>query len=120
MNGLYLTFVTGHFNLNSTANMHFDYIFYEPILLLIFIFVDYVMPITEESNKIVVGLYMVFMLQTFIKYILFMRSVVKQVCAHLDIPFLTVFKAKVKEQWVKTSNQLKIRKDESETFKSKI
>ena len=96
MNGLYLTYVTGNFNLNSTAEMKFDYIFAEPIIFFIALYIDYIVPNSEEGNQVVLLFYIIFVAQTFIKYILFMRSVVNQVCDHLDIPFITVFEPKNK------------------------
>lgn len=39
--GLYLTYVTAIFNLNSTADMRFNYLFYEPFLYGAIIYADH-------------------------------------------------------------------------------
>ena len=90
MNGLYLTYVTAIFNLNSTANMRYNYLFAEPIVYMVIVYLDYTLPTSTESNQLVLGLYVTFVLSTFIKYIIFMRSVVNQLTQHLDIPFIRV------------------------------
>ena len=90
MNGLYLTYVTGIFNLNSTASMRFNYLFAEPIVYLLIVYLDYTLAISTETNQLVLGLYAAFVLSTFIKYIIFMRSVVNQLTKHLNIPFIRV------------------------------
>ena len=90
MNGLYLTYVTGIFNLNSTASMRFHYLFGEPIIYLLVLYLDYIIPVSADSNKLVLGFYAIYVLSTFIKYIIFMNSVVNQLTSHLGIPFIRV------------------------------
>ena len=90
MNGLYLTYVTAIFNLNSTASMPYNYLFAEPIVYMVIVYLDYTLPTSTESSQLVLGLYVTFVLSTFIKYIIFMRSVVNQLTQHLEIPFIRV------------------------------
>ena len=90
MNGLYLTYVTGIFNLNSTASMRYNYLFFEPIVYLVIVYLDYTLPKSAENNQLILGFYALFVLSTFTKYIIFMRSVIDQLTRHLNIPFIRV------------------------------
>ena len=60
MNGLYLTYVTGIFNLNSTASMTFNYMFVEPIIYSVIIYLDCVLPESTENNLLVLSFYAIF------------------------------------------------------------
>ena len=99
MNGLYLTYVTGIFNLNSTGSMKFNWLYYEPTIYAIILYFDATLPKTTENANILVGAYLVYTLQIFIKYICFMSSVINQLTTHLNIPFIRVKdKKQVKQQ----------------------
>lgn len=41
VNGLFLTYVTGHYNLNSTGSMKFNWVFYDPYIFAFIIYLDY-------------------------------------------------------------------------------
>lgn len=74
MVGLYLTYVTGLFNLNTTAGMTFDWCFIEPFFYILFVLLD--------SNKLVddrtvVWLYLIFTGRVMIQYLSFMTSTIR-------------------------------------------
>lgn len=99
MNGLYLTYVTGIFNLNSTGSMKFDWLFFEPVFYIVILYSDATLPNTTENNDMILGAYYFYTLQIFIKYICFMSSVINQLTTHLNIPFIRVKdKKQVKQQ----------------------
>ena len=85
--GLYLTYVTAIFNLNSTADMKFNWRFYEPILYGAIIYADFNKLLPSDQ---LVYLYVFFFAQTLLKYILFMTSVITQLTDYLQINFITV------------------------------
>lgn len=41
LNGLYLTYVTGNFNLNTTAGMTFNWLYFDPWIYLSIVYVDH-------------------------------------------------------------------------------
>ena len=90
MNGLYLTYVTGIFNLNSTGSMRFNYLYYEPFLYGLILYFDKTLPKTSENDQIIFAAYCLYTLQIFIKYIIFMTSVINQLTSYLNIPFIRV------------------------------
>ena len=73
MCGFYLTYVTAIFNLNSTADMPFNWFFYEPFLYGGIIYADFFRMLPAH---ILVYLYAFFLAQTLFKYVLFMTSVI--------------------------------------------
>ena len=100
MNGLYLTYVTGIFNLNSTGSMKFNYWYYEPFLYGIILYLDWTMPKTPDNDQILFAAYCLYTLQIFIKYLFFMSSVINQLTSHLNIPFIRVKdKKQTKQEW---------------------
>ena len=90
MNGLYLTYVTGIFNLNSTGGMRFNYLYYEPFLYGLILYFDKTLPKNSENDQIIFAAYCFYTLQIFIKYIIFMTSVINQLTSYLNIPFIRV------------------------------
>lgn len=74
VNGLFLTYVTGIFNLNSTAQMKFNYFFLDPILYASLIYVDAQKLVNRETLSL---LYLVYSAQLLLKYLLFMTSVIR-------------------------------------------
>ena len=90
LNGLYLTYVTAIFNLNSTGRMRFDYWYMEPLTYLCLVGMDRLSIKYTEMNTLLMCLYIAFAAVTFLKYILFMTSVVNQLCSFLGIRFIRV------------------------------
>jgi len=87
LNGLYLTYVTAIFNLNSTASMRFNWLFYEPLLWAAIIYADHSQLL---DSKQLIYAYGLFFVQTLLKWVLFMSSVISQLTSYLDINFVTV------------------------------
>lgn len=73
MIGLYLTYITGIFNLNTTAGMPFDWRFSEPFFYILFVLIDSSRLIDDRTA---VWLYLMFTGRVLIKYLMFMTSVV--------------------------------------------
>lgn len=59
LNGLYLTYVTAIFNLNSTASMRFNWLFYEPLLWAAIIYADYTKLLDSQQLIYAYGLFFV-------------------------------------------------------------
>jgi hypothetical protein len=87
MNGLFLTYVTGVLNLNTMAGIKMQPWFYEPLLFIVIVVIDATQNI---SNSVIVGLYVLFFVQTLVKYLAFMSGVINQLLEYLDIPFVHV------------------------------
>jgi len=87
MHGLYLLYVTGIFNLNSTAGMRFNPYFVEPYVFAAVLYLDVQGALSTEQQALA---YVLYVAMIFIKYLLFMRSVVSQLTAYLGINFVTV------------------------------
>jgi len=85
--GMYLTYVTAILNLNSTADMKFDWFFYEPILYGAILFADTARLLATNQMA---WLHILFFAQTLIKYLFFMASTITQLTSYLEINFLTV------------------------------
>lgn len=91
INGLFMTYVTGIFNLNSTASMTFNWHFWEPYFYAVIIAFDVfrVLPYAAISIS-----YQLFALWIIINYLVFMYDVIQQLTSYLEIPFITVMKKK--------------------------
>ena len=87
MNGLYLTYVTGYFNLASTASMKFDYLYFWPFFYMGALYLDSAELLDSEKCKIMYGLYTLWLIKS---YLSFMWSVVKQLCAYQGLSFVRV------------------------------
>lgn len=85
--GLHLTWVTGIFNLNSTAGVQFNWIFIEPLFYFLIVFLD---ATGVVDRKLARSLYVSFFLVTLGRYLVFMRNVVVQICGYMGLKFLTV------------------------------
>ena len=85
--GLVLTYVTAILNLNSTADMPFNWFFFEPFFYGAIIYLDWAEVLPGEQ---IVYLYIAFFVQTLVKYLWFMTSVISQLTDYLQINFLTV------------------------------
>lgn len=73
LNGLFLTYVTGNFNLNTTASMKFNYLYVDPWIFGSILYVDH----NKLADLSVIKLlYVVFTAQLAIKYLAFMYSVI--------------------------------------------
>ena len=74
MNGLFLTYVTGYFNLNSTAGMKFDCLYGWPLLFFGLLAVD---SYGILDDKICIYGYLAYTLMLLVTYLTFMGSVVR-------------------------------------------
>ena len=86
--GLYQTYVAGLLNISSTAQIAFPWFYWEPIAYALILIADATYLI-KDSN-LVIALYAGLTLIVFIKYMLFMDSVVSQLTKYLGIRFLRV------------------------------
>lgn len=91
INGLFMTYVTGIFNLNSTAGMQFNWNFIEPYLYAVIIALDVfkVLPYAALSIS-----YQLFALWIIGNYLVFMYDVINQLTTYLNIPFIRVMDKK--------------------------
>lgn len=87
MNGLFLTYVTGNLNLNSTAGMKFNWRYTDPFVYLAIVYCDSQRLVADD---IAAGMYACYTLQLLVKYLCFMGSVVRQLTGYLGISFLRV------------------------------
>ena len=71
--GMFLTYVTAILNLNSTADMKFNWFFYEPLIFAFIIFIDVTRLL---PSNLVALLHILFFAQTLLKYICFMTSTI--------------------------------------------
>ena len=85
--GMYLTYVTAILNLNSTADMPFDWFFIEPFMFSVIILLDARRVFPSEQ---IMWLHILFFAQTLIKYLLFKASTILKLCKYLEINFVTV------------------------------
>ena len=86
--GLYQTYVAGLLNISSTAQIAFPWFYWEPIAYAVILVADATYLVSD--SKVVIGLYAGLTLIVFVKYMLFMNSVVKQLTKYLGIRFLRV------------------------------
>jgi hypothetical protein len=85
--GMLITNMTGNLNLASTAEIKFNPHFYDPYVFVIVLIIDHLelLPL-----NIVAMIYILMVVVRIILYLVFMDSVVTQLCDYMDLPFLTV------------------------------
>jgi hypothetical protein len=93
INGLFLTYVTGIFNLNTTCGMPFKWRFIDPFFYAVIIYLDSQNMIEDRT---VVWLYVLWTCRVLVSYLMFMTSVIQQLTAYLNISFLKVKQTKAK------------------------
>ena len=86
--GLYQTYVAGLLNISSTAQIAFPWFYWEPIAYSVILAADATYMIAD--SKVVLALYACLTLIVFVKYMLFMNSVVAQLTKYLGIRFIRV------------------------------
>ena len=94
--GLYQTYVAGLLNISSTAQIAFPWLYWEPIAYSLILIGDATYMI--KDSQVVIGLYAGLTLIVFVKYMLFMNSVVVQLTKYLGIRFLRVKDKTTKKQ----------------------
>lgn len=93
--GVYNTWVTGIFNLNSTARAKFNWIFVEPFVYLFIVFLD---ASGSLSRQQAISAYTSFFLVTLGRYLVFMGNIVRQITAFMGLRFLRVKDKTAKKQ----------------------
>ena len=83
--GVLITSMTGNMNVKGCASLKYNPIYIDPFLFVAILYVDYNQLL---SAQVVAGLYVWLTLQRLVLYILFLRSVISQLCDYLDIPFI--------------------------------
>lgn len=86
--GLFQTYVAGLLNISSTAQVDFPYLYWEPLVYGAIIYADATRLIA--SSNVIVGLYAGLVLFIFIKYSLFLNSMISQLTKYLGIKLLRV------------------------------
>lgn len=94
--GLFQTYVAGLLNISSTAKVAFPWLHWEPIVYALIIFVDATRIIKDD--KVVIALYGGLTLIVFVKYTLFLRSMITQLTSYLGIKLLKVKDKTTKRQ----------------------
>jgi hypothetical protein len=85
--GFYLTWVTAIFNLNSTSGAKFNWLFFEPFVYLVIVYLDYNK--TMDYNT-ALYCYSGFFLYTMVSYLMLMNNIVQQITTHMNLRFLLV------------------------------
>lgn len=92
--GLYMTLITGKLNVCTCAGLEYPCFYPEPWIFKGIILLEIY---GKASHRTIGLLYGALFLVVLIKYLLFMSSVVNQLCNYLGINFITV-KEKTKKQ----------------------
>jgi phosphatidylglycerophosphate synthase len=85
--GFYLTWVTAIFNLNSTANAKFNWVFFEPCFYLAFVYCDHLRIFDRNLASLA---YVSFFCVTLVRYLVLMTNIVNQITAFMGLRFLKV------------------------------
>lgn len=85
--GVVLTAQTANLNLMSMARVDFEPLYLDPLFYAAVMYADYTRAV---EPKMLVAAYTTLLVVRTVCYLLFMRSVINQICAHLNIPFVTV------------------------------
>ena len=86
--GLFQTYVAGLLNIASTAQIDFPYLYWEPIVYGILLYLDASRII--QSSTILMFAYIGLVLYIFSKYCLFLESMIRQLTRYLGIKLLKV------------------------------
>ena len=86
--GLFQTYVAGLLNISSTAQIKFQYLYWEPVAYAGILYLDRSRAV--ESSATLVALYGLLAATILVKYGLFLRSVIEQLTRHLGISLLWV------------------------------
>ena len=87
MNGVFLLYANGIFNLNTTAGMQFDWFFFEPLILISLLAADNMQVLTDSQAAM---LYVAYVSWLTVKYLLFMASIIEQINTFMGLRFLKV------------------------------
>ena len=95
MCGFYLTWVTAIFNLNSTSGAKFNWLFFEPAVYLLIVYLDH----TESVGRsTALYCYLGFFAVTMLRYLMLMRNIVHQITTHMNLRFLRVKPTNITKQ----------------------
>lgn len=85
--GLYMTLITGKLNVCTCAGLEYPCFYPEPWIFQGIIFLEIYGYVSQSTIGILYGILLLVIL---VKYLLFMSSVVTQLCNYLGINFITV------------------------------
>ena len=85
LNGFYLTWITAIFNLCSTSNSKFNWVFLEPVVYLSMVYYEYTGVVKPQAAGF---LYSGFFLYIMIRYLLFLNNIVNQITTFMGLRFL--------------------------------
>ncbi len=91
INGIYLLYANGIFNLCTVAGRKYPWFFFEPIVYVGLLCADNHHMLKDSQCAM---LYFAYGCWISVKYLLFMQSIVVQICTYLGIRFLHVKKTK--------------------------
>ena len=87
LNGLFLLYVNAIYNLSSTAGMQFDWLYVEPYVFALIVYLDYARVFENQQAAL---FYLAYGTWITVKYLIFMHSMVDQITSYLQISFLKV------------------------------
>ena len=86
--GLFQTYVAGLLNISSTAGIDFPYLYWEPVIYGLILYADYSNLIAD--NTVLIALYIGLVAIVFVKYVMFLESMIRQLTKYLGIKLLKV------------------------------
>jgi hypothetical protein len=83
--GILLANMTGNLNLKGCARMRYNPYYFDPPVFCLILYLDYNRVFESETIKY---MYIALAVQRLVLYILFLKSLIVQICDYLDIPFI--------------------------------
>jgi hypothetical protein len=87
INGLFLLYANGILNLTTVAGIRFSWFFVEPFMFIALLLADNLNILKDQQA---VMLYVAFFAWLMVKYLLFMWSLIDQICTYMGLRFLHV------------------------------
>lgn len=86
--GLFQTYVAGLLNISSTAKIDFPYLYWEPVVYGLILYADAKNMVTD--SRLLIAMYVGLVAIIFVKYTLFLNSMITQLTKYLGIRLLRV------------------------------
>ena len=80
-------YVNAIYNLSSTAGMKFDWLYAEPFVFALLVYLDHTKVFDDQQASL---FYLAYGTWIAVKYLIFMHSLVDQITSYLNISFLKV------------------------------
>ena len=91
-----ITNMTGNLNLKACAQQRYNPIYLDTFIFPAILYLDYN---RVFDSHVIGGMYIYMVVQRITLYMLFLNSIITQLCDYLDIPFI-----QVKQNYVKRNN----------------